>query len=101
MLRWVPVIWPTDAGEVIALDGKTLRGAHDRGVGKEAIPLVSAWASQRGLVLAQRTVDTTSNAITALPEVLRLLDLAGATVTIDALGCQRAIANQIVQQRAN
>ena len=100
-LRWVRAIWPSDAGEVVALDGKTLRGSHDRGVGKEAIHLVSAWASNRRLVLAQRMVDTKSNEITAIPEVLRLLDVQGCTVTIDALGCQTAIATQVVQQGAH
>lgn len=100
-LRWIRAIWPSNASEVVAIDGKTLRGSHDRGVGKEAIHLVSAWASQRRLVLAQRTVDTKSNEITAIPEVLRLLDLEGCTVTIDAMGCQTAIAKQVVQQGAN
>ena len=100
-LRWVRAVWPSDTGEVVALDGKTLCGSHDRGVGKDAIHLVSAWASQRRLVLAQRTVDTKSNEITAIPEVLRVLDLEGCTVTIDAMGCQTAIAKQVVQQGAN
>jgi predicted transposase YbfD/YdcC len=100
-LAWVRSIWSSTAGEVVALDGKTLRGSHDRGIGKEAIHLVSAWASQSRLVLAQRKVETKSNEITAIPEVLRLLELEGCTVTIDAMGCQRAIAKQIVQQGAN
>jgi predicted transposase YbfD/YdcC len=99
-LRWVRAVWPTGAGEVVAIDGKTLRGSHDRGIGKEAIHLVSAGASQSRLVLAQRKVDDKSNEITAIPEVLRLLDLAGCTVTVDAMGCQTAIAKQIVQQGA-
>jgi predicted transposase YbfD/YdcC len=100
-LRWVRAVWPTGAGEVVAIDGKTLRGSHDRGIGKDAIHLVSAWASQSRLVLAQRKVDDKSNEITAIPEVLRLLDLAGCTVTLDAMGCQTAIAKQIVQQGAH
>lgn len=100
-LRWVRAAWPPTAGDVVAVDGKTLRGSHDRGVGKDAIHLVSAWAGQARLVLAQPTVDTKSNEITAIPDVLRLLDLDGCTVTIDAMGCQTAIATQIVQQGAN
>jgi predicted transposase YbfD/YdcC len=100
-LRWVQVAWPPTTGELIAVDGKTLRGSHDRGVGKDAIHLVSAWADQARLVLAQRQVDAKSNEITAIPEVLRLLDLDGCTVTVDAMGCQTAIAKQIVQQGAN
>ena len=97
-LRWVRAIWPANCGEVIALDGKTSCGSHDRGSGKDAIHLVSAWASEARLVLAQCRVDTKSNEITALPELLRLLDVEGCTVTIDAMGCQTAIARQIVMQ---
>ncbi len=94
-------IWPATLGEVVAIDGKTLRGSDDRGIGNEAIHLVSAWASQSRLVLAQRKVEAKSNEITAIPEVLRLLDFAGCTVTLDAMGCQTAIAKQIVQQGAS
>jgi predicted transposase YbfD/YdcC len=97
-VRWVQAIWPPELGEIISVDGKTLRGSHDRGIGKDAIHLVSAWAQQSRLVLAQRTVETKSNEITAIPAVLQLLDLTGCTVTVDAMGCQTAIARQIVQQ---
>ncbi len=99
-LRWVRAAWPPTVGELVAVDGKTLRGSHDRGVGKDAIHLVSAWAGQARLVLAQRKVDAKSNEITAIPDVLRLLDLNSCTVTVDAMGCQTAIAKQIVQQGA-
>jgi predicted transposase YbfD/YdcC len=97
-IDWVRAIWPRDMGEIITVDGKTLRGSHDRGIGKDAIHLVSVWAQQSRLVLAQYAVDAKSNEITAIPAVLQLLDLHGCTVTIDAMGCQRAIARQIVQQ---
>lgn len=99
-VRWVRAVWPPNAGEVVAVDGKTLRGSHDRGVGKDAIHLVSAWAGDARLVLAQRKVDAKSNEITAIPDVLRMLDLDGCTVTVDAMGCQTAIAKQIVHQGA-
>jgi predicted transposase YbfD/YdcC len=99
-VRWVQAVWPPRAGEVVAVDGKTLRGSHDRGVGKDAIHVVSAWAGEARLVLAQRKVDHKSNEITAIPDVLCMLDLDGCTVTIDAMGCQTAIAKQIVQQGA-
>ncbi len=98
VLRWVRAVWPARAGEVVAVDGKTVRGSHDRGIGKDAIHMVSAWAGQARLVLAQRQVDDKSNEITAIPDVLRLLDLEGCTVTIDAMGCHTAIAKQLVQQ---
>lgn len=94
---WVRAIWPAELGEIISVDGKTLRGSHDRTIGKEAIHLVSVWAQQSRLVLAQRAVDTKSNEITAIPAVLKLLDLTNCTVTIDAMGCQTAIARQIVE----
>ncbi len=100
-LRWVRAVWPARAGEVIAVDGKTLRGSHARGLGKDAIHLVSAWAGHARLVLAQRKIDDKSNESMAIPEVLQLLELEGCTVTIDAMGCQTAIAKQIVQQHAN
>ncbi len=100
-LCWVRTIWPTSTGDIIAVDGKTVRGSHDGGIGKAAIHMVSAWAGQARLVLAQRKVDEKSNEITAIPEVLRLLDLEGCTVTIDAMGCQTAIAQQIVEQGGN
>src|SRR4051812_5589112 len=86
---------------VVALDGKTLRRSHDRGSGKAAIHLVSAWATTNRLVLGQVKVDAKSNEITALPELVRALALTGCIVTVDAMGCQRAIAQQIVDQGAD
>jgi predicted transposase YbfD/YdcC len=87
--------------DVIAIDGKTHRGSHDRTNGKAALHLVSAWAAENRLVLGQVAVDDKSNEITAIPQLLALLDLHGSTVTIDALGCQTAIAEQIVGQGGN
>ena len=89
---------PPGAAPGVAIDGKTLRRSHDRADGRAALHLVSAWAGASGLVLGQVAVDDKSNEITAIPALLRLLDLAGATVTIDAMGCQPAIAAQIVAQ---
>lgn len=100
-LAWVGAVVPDTVGQVVALDGKTLRRSHDRANGKAALHMVSAWACGSGLVLGQLAVDDKSNEITALPALLRLLDLAGATVTIDAMGCQTAIAAQIVAQGAD
>ena len=97
-LAWVQAMVPETAGQVVALDGKTLRRSHDRARGKAALHMVSAWACGSGLVLGQVAVDDKSNAIVAIPALLRLLDLRGATVTIDAMGCQTAIAAQIVGQ---
>lgn len=98
---WVQAALPTLPAQVIALDGKTVRGSHDRYHGKAAIHMVSAWASASRLVLAQVKVEDKSNEITALPEVLRQVAISGCVVTIDAMGCQREIAEQIVAQDAD
>lgn len=84
-----------------AIDGKTLRGSHDRGNGKKALHLVSAWASECRLVLGQVATDEKSNEITAIPELLQLPDLKGCLVTIDAMGCQTDIAAQIIEQEGD
>lgn len=83
------------------MDGKTLRRSHDRRAGKDAVPLVSAWATEHGLVVGQVATAAKSNEITAIPALLQLLALDGAPVTIAALGCQTAIATQIVEQGAD
>jgi predicted transposase YbfD/YdcC len=100
-LNWVQAVYHITAGQVIAIDGKTLRGSRERGNHRSLIHMVSAWATENHLVLGQRKVDEKSNEITAIPELLRVLDLEGATVTIDAMGCQTEIAAQIVEQKGN
>jgi predicted transposase YbfD/YdcC len=97
-VAWVQAVAPETHHHLVAVDGKTLRGSHDRANGQAPLHLVSAWAAASGLVLGQVAVDDKSNEITAIPLLLRLLDLAGCTVTIDAMGCQTAIAAQIVEQ---
>jgi len=97
---WVRAIQQTVKG-VVAIDGKTVRRSHDRAKGKDAIHLVSAWASENYLALGQVKVDDKSNEITAIPELLRLLELKGCLVTIDAMGCQRGIAHAIVDAGAD
>ncbi len=88
-------------GEVIALDGKAVRHSFDVATGQAAIHLVSAWATESGLALGQVKVDSKSNEITAIPALLKLLDISGCVITIDAMGCQRAIAKQIVDKKGN
>jgi predicted transposase YbfD/YdcC len=97
-LAWVQAVRTATEGEVIACDGKTLRHSFDTASGKAAIHMVSAWATANRLVLGQVKVDEKSNEIPALPALLRLLDIKGCIVTIDAMGCQKAIARQIVEQ---
>jgi predicted transposase YbfD/YdcC len=105
-LGWVQAVMartsgPLTPGQVVALDGKTLRRSHDRANGKAAIHLVSAWATANRLVLGQVKVDDKSNEITALPALLEVLALEGCIVTIDAIGCQTAIAQTILDQGAD
>jgi len=95
-LEWIQAVAEVTKGQVIAVDGKTVRGSHDHSAGKQAIHMVNAWASANGLALGQVKVDRKSNEITAIPELLRLLDVSGCIVTIDAMGCQKEIAKQIV-----
>lgn len=100
-LAWVQQTMVRTEGEVIACDGKTVRRSHDRGAGKAAIHMVSAWADANRLVLGQVAVDEKSNEITALPALLNLLMLKGCIVTIDAMGCQAGIAQTIIDHEAD
>jgi predicted transposase YbfD/YdcC len=100
-LRWIQAVSEVTQGEVVAIDGKTLRRSFDRAAGKGAIHMVSAWASANRMVLGQQAVDEKSNEITAMPALLRLLEIKGCIVTIDAMGCQKAIARTIVEQEAD
>ena len=90
-----------EIGRHIAIDGKTLRGSFDTAAGKNPLHLVSAWATEARLTLGQVAVDSKSNEITAIPLLLELLDLKGATVTIDAMGCQKEIAAKIVEREGD
>src|SRR5215210_2557615 len=100
-LAWVQAVVGELPPQVVAVDGKTLRGSADRSHGQAALHLVSAWATASGLVLGQQATDAKSNEITAIPHLLRLLALEGCVVTIDAMGCQRAIAAQVQEQGAD
>lgn len=100
-INWVEDIRSLTDGEVIAIDGKTLRRSHNRSAGKGAIHLVSAWATGNRLTLGQVKVEGKSNEITAIPEMLRLLDLRGNIVTIDAMGTQKEIAERICKKEAD
>ena len=95
-IEWVRAVETLTAGQVIAIDGKKLRRSHDHPDGKEAIYMVSAWATENQLVLGQTKVAEKSNEITAIPELLRLLDISGCIVTIDAIGTQTEITKAIV-----
>ena len=100
-LNWVKSISSLVPGEIVAIDGKTLRHSYDKSNGQSAIVMVRAWAQQNGLVLGQRKVDNKSNEITAIPQLLKALYLKGAIVTLDAMGCQKNIVSQIVEKKAD
>ena len=100
-MRWIEAVFTVTKGQVVAIDGKTARGSHDKNSGKAAIYLVSAWAHANGIVLGQRKVDSKTNEITVIPELLRLLNVSGCLVTIDAMGCQTAIAQVIRDEKAD
>lgn len=100
-LGWIQSISQITQGEVVAIDGKTLRHSYDKKADLAAIHMVSAWATANRLVLGQVKVDNKSNEITAIPELIKVLDLAGCIVTIDAMGCQKDIVNLIVEQEAD
>ncbi len=95
-LAWMKAVSEVTQGQVIAIDGKTLRHSYDRQNGKAAIHMVNAWASNNRLVLAQTKVDDKSNEITAIPALLHLLTIKGCIITIDAMGCQTEIAQTII-----
>jgi predicted transposase YbfD/YdcC len=92
---WMQALAATLGVKQIAIDGKAARRSHDRGIGQSALHLVSAWATANHLTLGQVAVSDKSNEITAIPRLLELLDLSGAIVTIEAMGCQKEIARQI------
>lgn len=99
-IAWTQSLAQTISG-VVAIDGKTARRSFDRAGGKGAVHMISAWSSAHKLVLGARAVDEKSNEITAIPELLDLLALKGAIVTIDAMGCQKKIAEKIIDKGAD
>lgn len=100
-VSWMSALSALSGGEIVAIDGKQLRRSHDKGAGKAAIHMVSAWASANRLVLGQVKVDEKSNEITAIPQLLHCLELTGCLVTIDAMGCQTEIAKLIRERSAD
>jgi predicted transposase YbfD/YdcC/predicted DNA-binding protein (UPF0251 family) len=101
LLSWIAALHEATAGQIVAIDGKTLRRSFDAASGKSAIHLVSAWATANCLSLGQVAVDQKSNEITAIPQLLKMLELSGCLVTIDAMGCQTEIAQGIIDAGAD
>ncbi len=100
-LNWVAALQETTGGKLVAIDGKTARATLDKAKGKNALHVVSAWATENRLLLGQEVVDDKSNEITAIPKLLEVLELTGAIVTIDAMGCQKEIAAKIREKGAD
>jgi len=101
LLELITALHEVTEGQVVAIDGKTLRRSFDRASSKSAIHMVSAWASANHISLGQVVVDEKSNEITAIPKLLKILELSGCLVTIDAMGCQVEIARAIVEAKAD
>ena len=101
LLSWVTAVHDISDGQIVAIDGKTLRRSFDAASSKAAIHMVSAWATANHISLGQTVVDAKSNEITAIPKLLEMLELSGCLVTIDAMGCQTEIAEDIVQSGAH
>jgi predicted transposase YbfD/YdcC len=100
-MSWIEAVFRATQGQVVAIDGKRVRRSYDRGSNKAAIHMVSAWACANRVVLGQVKTEEKSNEITAIPELLKLLELKGCIVTIDAMGCQKEIAERIIDQGGN
>lgn len=96
--QWTHHIMAVTEGRLIAIDGKTMRGSHDQHQEQKALHVVRAWATEQGILLGHQKVEEKSNEISAIPHVLQLLALKGCIVTLDAMGCQTEIAQQIVEQ---
>jgi predicted transposase YbfD/YdcC len=101
LLSWITALHEITGGQVIAIDGKTLRRSFDAANSKAAIHIVSAWATENHISLGQTVVDAKSNEITAIPKLLEMLELAGSLITIDAMGCQTEIVEEIVKAKAD
>lgn len=101
LLQWTQALQEATNSELVAIDGKTLRRSHRKRGGLAALHLVTAWSTQQGLTLGQYATEDKSNEITAIPELLKLLNLKGCTVTIDAMGCQKEIAAGIRDRKAD
>jgi predicted transposase YbfD/YdcC len=100
-ISWVAAVSGSCAGEIIAVDGKTLRRSFDTASSTAALHMVNAWATGAGIALGQLATEAKSNEITAIPKLLELLQLKGCIVTIDAMGCQKAITTKIVDKEGD
>ena len=101
LVSWITSLHEVIVGQVVPIDGKTMRQSFDKATGKSALHMVSAWAATNRISLGQVAVAEKSNEITAIPKLLDLLEVAGAVVTIDAMGCQTEIAEKVLERKAD
>lgn len=101
LVRWLEIIGTTSEGRHIAIDGKSFRNSFDTATGTEMLHLVNAWCTDKGICFGQHSVEEGSNEITAVPKLLELIDINGATITLDAMHCQKATAHQIIERGAD
>ena len=101
LLSWITALVTVSNGQILAIDGKTVRGSGDHATNKAAIHMGSVWATQNHLSLGQIVVDAKSNEITAIPKLLALVEISGGLVTIDAIGCQKKSAGKIREEGAD
>jgi len=97
--QWMNDVLAVIEGDIIAIDGKTLRRSFDKASRKNALHMVSAWSCARGVALGQVKTDDKSNEVTAIPRLLELLEIKKCIITIDAIGCQKGIASTIIQKK--
>lgn len=100
-MDWIADVTRLINRETVAIDGKTVRRSYDSSAGKKAIHMISAWATDKNIVLGQYKTAEKSNEITAIPMLIKMLDLSGSIVTIDAMGCQKKIASSIIEKKAD
>ena len=100
-IEWTKRVWEATEGQVVAIDGKTVRRSADKAKGESPIHMAGAWATANGVALGQVKTDAHSNEITAIPKLLKMLEIKGCTVTIDAMGYRKKIARQVVKQGAD
>ena len=100
-VKWTQALFEESQGDIIPIDGKTVRRSHDKSQGKAAIHMVSAWSTENQMVLGQVKTSEKSNEITAIPELLDMIEIVGGIVTIDAMGCQKNIASKIISKQAD
>ena len=101
LIDWVQNIHTITKGQIVAIDGKTIRGSFDAATGKNSLHLISAWARDGNVALGQVKTDEKSNEIQAIPKLISLLQLKGAIVTVDAIGCQKNVARSILEKKAD